>query len=160
MTALKQGCNGSLDVGVGMLPAGLPLVYRHADLLPQNGWAILGQPLTQLRQPPHEADHCCSYCERMHAKVYTAGLTTSVDCQTEVTLPAGCLENLHRHSCHCEKPQYSKIVDWFVRLLDMCLCLGSGVYTPEYACMRPCFGTLDRQLMANAVQRKKNSLSG
>jgi len=96
MTALKQGCNGSLDVGVGMLPAGFPLVHSHAHLLPQNGWPILGQPLTQLGQPPNETDHCCTYCEGMHAEVYTAGLATGVDCQTEVTLPAGRLENLHR----------------------------------------------------------------
>ena len=32
----------------------------------------------------------------MHAEVYTAGLTTGVDSQTEVALPAGRLEHLHR----------------------------------------------------------------
>ncbi len=133
MTALKQGCNGSLDVGVGMLPAGLPLVHSHAHLLPQNGWPILGQPLTQLRQPPHEADHCCAYCEGMHAEVYTAGLTAGVDCQTEVTLPAGRLENLHRNSYHRQNPHCSKTVNWFVWSLDMCL-------PPKvrYVCSRAC----------------------
>ena len=96
MTALKQGCDGSLDVGVGMLPAGLPLVHSHAHLLAQHGRPILGQPLTQLRQPPHEADHRCSYREGVHAEVYIAGLTAGVDGQSEVALPAGRLENLHR----------------------------------------------------------------
>lgn len=110
MTALKQGCDGSLDIGVGMLPAGLPLVHSHAHLLPQNGWPILGQPLTQLRQPPHEADHCCTYCEGVHAEVYTAGLAAGVDCQTEVTLAAGCLENLHRKSYHGGKLSVSGLV--------------------------------------------------
>lgn len=43
----------------------------------------------------------------MHAKVYTAGLPTGVDCQPEVTLPAGRLENLHRHNYHRENPQYN-----------------------------------------------------
>ena len=32
MTALQQGTDSSLDVGVGMLPARLALVHRHANL--------------------------------------------------------------------------------------------------------------------------------
>ena len=32
VAALEKGGNGSLDVGVGMLPAGLPLVYCHTHL--------------------------------------------------------------------------------------------------------------------------------
>ena len=32
MAALEKGGNGGLDVGVGPLPAGLPLVHRHAHL--------------------------------------------------------------------------------------------------------------------------------
>ena len=94
MAALQQRCDGSLDVGVGMLPGGLPLVHSHADLLPQHGRAIFGQALAQLGQPAHEADDCSPHSEGMHAKVQAAGLATAVHCQAEVALPACCLEHL------------------------------------------------------------------
>lgn len=102
VAALEQGGDGSLDVGVGVLPAGLALVHSHAHLLPQDGWPVLGQPLTQLGQPAHEADHGCSHCEGVHAKVDAAGLPTGVDRQAEVALPARCLEDLqHGNSKSC-----------------------------------------------------------
>ena len=51
MAALQQRGDGSLDVGVSMLPAGLALVHSHADLLAQHGRAFFGQALAQLSQP-------------------------------------------------------------------------------------------------------------
>ena len=96
VAALQKRSDGCLDVRVGMLPARLALVDCHAHLLPQHGRAIHRQSLTQLREPPHEADHSSPHCESVHAKVQCARLAAGVDCQAEVALPAGCLEDLQQ----------------------------------------------------------------
>lgn len=96
VAALQKRSDSSLDVRVGMLPARFALVDCHAHLLPQHGRAVLGQPLSQLREPPHEADHRRPHCEGMHAKIHRARLAASVDCQAEVALPTGCLEDLQQ----------------------------------------------------------------
>lgn len=67
-----------------------------AHLLPQHGRAVLGQPLSELGQPSHEADDRSTHCEGMHAKFHRARFAAGVDCQPKVALPAGCLENLQR----------------------------------------------------------------